>query len=213
MIINIKVKICGITNLDDARAAFEMGADMLGFNFYPESPRYIRPEEAFSIINKLPTFVDSVGLFVNAPIEEIKALAETGYLNWIQLHGDETPEFCDQVRFANVRTLKAIRVRDQEDIQTANAYYTYAVLLDAFSPDAYGGTGSQFNWQWIKDIPKRLFLAGGITPDNVAEAIRTGVYGIDVCSGIESAPGKKDHQKMKKLFDGIRYTTGLKARQ
>ncbi|HDS85418.1 MAG TPA: phosphoribosylanthranilate isomerase [Phycisphaerales bacterium] len=213
MIINIKVKICGITNLDDARAAFEMGADMLGFNFYPESPRYIRPEEAFSIINKLPTFVDSVGLFVNAPIDEIKTLAETGYLNWIQLHGDETPEFCDQVQFANVRTLKAIRVRDEKDVQTANAYYTYAVLLDAFSPDGYGGTGSQFNWQWIKDIPKRLFLAGGITPDNVAEAIRTGVYGIDICSGIESVPGQKDHQKMQKLFDVIRYTTGLKARQ
>jgi len=211
MIINIKVKICGITNLDDAQAAFEMGADMLGFNFYPQSPRFIRPEEAIGIIRKLPTFIDSVGLFVNAPLEQIKAVAETGYMNWIQLHGDETPEFCSKVHFSNIRTIKAVRVKSRQDIENAKAFYTYAVLLDAFSPDAYGGTGNTFDWTLIKGLPKRIFLAGGITPDNVAEAIRTGVYGIDVCSGIESSPGKKDHDKMRRLFDVIRHTTGLKA--
>ena len=211
MIINIKVKICGITNLDDAQAAFEMGADMLGFNFYPKSPRFIRPEEAIGIIRKLPTFIDSVGVFVNAPLEQIKAIAETGYMNWIQLHGDETPEFCSKVHFSNIRTIKAVRVKSEQDIQTAKSYYTYAVLLDAFSPDGYGGTGKTFDWMLIKGLPKRIFLAGGITPDNVADAIGTGVYGIDVCSGIESAPGKKDHEKMRRLFDVIRHTTGLKA--
>ena len=212
MIINIKVKICGITNPEDAQAAFEMGADMLGFNFYPKSPRYIRPDDAIAIIRKLPTFLDSVGLFVNAPIEEIKAIAETGYVNWIQLHGDETPEFCRQVRFSNIRTIKAIRIKTENDIQKAKDYYSYAVLLDAFSSKRYGGTGKQFNWEWAKNLPKRIFLAGGITPENVADAIRTGVYGIDICSGIESAPGKKDPEKMQRLFDTIRHVTGLKAR-
>lgn len=211
MIINIKVKICGITTIEDAQAAFELGADMLGFNFYPKSPRYIKPEEAIKIIRKLPTFVDSVGLFVNAPIEEIKTVAETGYLSWIQLHGDETPEFCDTVRFSNVRTIKAIRVKTQDDVHATQEYFTYAVLLDAFSSKRYGGTGKQFNWEWAKNLPKRIFLAGGITPENVEQAIRTGVYGIDICSGIESAPGKKDHEKMKRLFEMIRRTTGLKA--
>lgn len=211
MIINIKVKICGITNLEDAQAAFDMGADMLGFNFYPKSPRYIKPEDAIAIIRKLPTFLDSVGLFVNAPIADIKAIAETGYMNWIQLHGDETPEFCDKVRFSNIRTIKAIRVKTEADVQSSKDYFTYAVLLDAFSSKRYGGTGKQFNWEWAKNQPKRIILAGGITPENVAEAIRTGVYGIDICSGIESAPGKKDPDKMRRLFDAIRHTTGLKA--
>lgn len=211
MIINIKVKICGITNLEDAQAAFDLGADMLGFNFYPQSPRYIKPEEAIKIIRKLPTFVDSVGLFVNAPIEEIKAVAETGYLSWVQVHGDETPDFCDTVRFSNVRTIKAIRVRTEEDVHKTRDFFTYAVLLDAFSSKRYGGTGKQFNWEWAKNLPKRIFLAGGITPENVEQAIRTGVYGIDICSGIESAPGIKDHEKMKRLFEMIRRTTGLKA--
>jgi len=211
MIIDIKVKICGITNMDDAQSAFDLGADMLGFNFYPESPRYIHPDEAVRIIRKLPTFVDSVGLFVNADLDAIKAVAETGYFNWIQLHGDETPDFCDRVQFANIRTIKAIRVRCEADVNKAEDFYTYAVLLDAFCHDQYGGTGRQFDWQWVKDLPKRIFLAGGITPDNVAEAIGTGVYGIDICSGIESAPGQKDHDKMKRLFDVIRHTTGLKA--
>jgi len=211
MIINIKVKICGITNLQDAQAAVEMGADMLGFNFYSQSPRYIRPEDAIAIIRKLPTFIDNVGLFVNAPMEQIKAIAETGYLNWIQLHGDETPQFCSHVQFSNIRTIKAVRVKSQSDIENAKDYYTYAVLLDTFSPNSYGGTGEQFDWTWVKSLPKRIFLAGGITPDNVADAIRTGAYGIDICSGVESEPGKKDPEKMRRLFDAIRHTTGLKA--
>ncbi len=211
MIINIKVKICGITNIEDAQAAFEMGADMLGFNFCPQSPRFVRPEVAIGIIRKLPTFIDNVGVFVNAPLEQIKAVAESGYLNWIQLHGDETPEFCSKVHFSNIRTIKAVRVKSEQDIQDAKSYYTYAVLLDAFSSDAYGGTGKTFDWSLIKGLPKRIFLAGGITPDNVAEAIGTGVYGIDICSGIELSPGKKDHEKMRRLFDVIRHTTGLKA--
>jgi phosphoribosylanthranilate isomerase len=212
MSIHIKVKICGITNLEDARLAFELGADMLGFNFYPKSPRYIQPEAAFDIINKLPTFIDSVGVFVNAPLEEIKDIAETGYLNWIQLHGDETPEFCDQVQFAAIRTIKAIRVRKKADVQKAFAYRTDAILLDAFAPDRFGGSGNQFNWEWVDYLPMRIFLAGGITPDNVAEALSLGVYGIDICSGVESSAGKKDPQKMKRLFEVIRYTTGLKAK-
>ena len=212
MIINIKVKICGITNLEDAQTAFEMGADMLGFNFYPESPRYIQPDDAIAIIRKLPTFVDTVGLFVNAPMGDIREIAATGYFSWIQLHGDETPEFCSHVRFSNIRTIKAVRVKTQADVHDAKDFYTYPVLLDAYSSARYGGTGEQFDWSWVKNLPKRIFLAGGITPENVADAIRLNVYGLDICSGVESSPGKKDPQKMQRLFDTIRQETGLKAR-
>ena len=212
MIITMKVKICGITNLEDAQAAFEMGADMLGFNFYPQSPRYIRPEDAIAIVRKLPTFIDTVGLFVNASLEQIHAVSESGYFNWIQLHGDETPEFCSRVRFSNIRTIKAIRVKTQDDVQRAKDYNTQAVLLDAYSSTRYGGTGQRFDWAWVKNLTTRLFIAGGITPENVAEAIHLNVYGLDICSGIESEPGKKDHPKMRQLFNTIRQEIGLKAR-
>lgn len=200
----VKVKICGITNLEDALAAIDMGADILGFNFYPESPRYIEPEEAFAIISKLPTYVDTSAIFVNAPHDQIKEAVKDGYLTWIQLHGDETPEFCDSLRHLSARSIKAIRVKSAEDIESANQYSTDAVLFDAFDLKHYGGTGTTFDWDLIGYINKRVFLAGGINPSNAVRAIEVGVYGIDVCSGIESAPGKKDHKKMKQLFDNVR---------
>jgi len=204
----VKVKICGITNYDDAAAAMDMGADLLGFNFFPKSPRFVTPEKAADIVNKLPAFIDTAGIFVNASIDQIREATDLCPLDWIQLHGDEDPEFCRSLMSHNVKTMKAIRVRDQADVERADAFFTDAVLLDAFQPDRYGGTGATFDWNVIGHIGKRVFLAGGINPDNAAAAVELGVYGIDVCSGIEAEPGKKDHKKMKKLFDNIRHLRG-----
>jgi len=204
----VKVKICGITNYEDATAAMDMGADLLGFNFYPDSPRYVTPEQAKGIINKLPGFIDTAGVFVNASIDRIHETTAVCQLDWVQLHGDEDPDFCRSLLSHNVKTMKAIRVKDQADIERADSFFTDAVLLDAFDPDKYGGTGLTFDWNVIGHISKRVFLAGGINPDNAAEAVRFGVYGIDVCSGIEAEPGKKDHRKMKTLFENIRHLRG-----
>jgi len=204
----VKVKICGLTNYDDAIAAVEMGADLLGFNFYPKSPRFVTPENAAQIINKLPGFVNVAGVFVNAPFDEILEVIRQCQLNWVQLHGDESPQFCRDFLSLNVRTMKAIRVRDEKDIEKANDFFTDAILLDAFDPEKYGGTGLTFDWNVIGHIGKRIFLAGGINPDNAAEAVKLGVYGIDVCSGVEVEPGKKDHKKMKKLFENIQHLRG-----
>jgi phosphoribosylanthranilate isomerase len=204
----VKVKICGITNYDDAAAAMDMGADLLGFNFYPESPRYVQPQEAAEIVSKLPGFVDIAGVFVNSPTEHIHEIGGLCQLDWVQLHGDEDPEFCQEFLSHNVRTMKAIRVKDKGDIEQAESYFTDAILLDAFHSDKYGGTGLTFDWNIIGHIGKRVFLAGGINPDNAEKAAGLGVYGIDVCSGIEAKPGRKDHTKMKKLFDNIQHLRG-----
>jgi phosphoribosylanthranilate isomerase len=206
--IAVKVKICGITNYEDAFAAADMGADMLGFNFYPKSPRYITPEQAAKIIDRLPGYVDVVGLFVNDPFERIEQVIDQCHLDWIQFHGDEPPQFTEQFNTFNVRTIKALRVKDKNDIKLAETYYTDVILLDAFDPKKYGGTGLSFDWNIIGNVTKRVFLAGGITADNAKKAIELGIYGIDVCSGIESKPGKKDHVKMQKLFDKIRDLRG-----
>ena len=204
----VKVKICGITNYEDATAAMDMGADILGFNFYPESPRFVTPEKAAAIITKLPGFIDTAGVFVNASIEQINETKNLCQLDWVQLHGDEAPEFCRLFLSHNVKTMKAIRVKDQTDIEKADSFFTDAILLDAFDPKRYGGTGVSFDWNIIGHIGKRIFLAGGINPDNAAQAVKLGVYGIDVCSGIEAEPGKKDHKKMKKLFENIKHLRG-----
>lgn len=204
----VKVKICGITNYEDAAAAMDTGADMLGFNFYPKSQRFISPEKAAEIIKKLPAFMDVVGVFVNASFKEIKETMDLCQLNWVQLHGDENPQFCQKFLSTEVKTMKALRVKDKRDIKKADSYFTDAILLDAYDSQKYGGTGLTFDWNIIGHISKRIFLAGGINPDNAAAAVELGVYGIDVCSGIESRPGKKDHRKMKKLFENIRHLTG-----
>jgi phosphoribosylanthranilate isomerase len=204
----VKVKICGITNYEDAQAALDMGADLLGFNFYPKSPRFVPPEKARKVISKLPGFISIAGVFVNESIEQIHETQNLCQLDWLQLHGDEDTEFCKQFLSHNVKVMKAIRVKDQEDIEKADDFFTDAILLDAFDPEKYGGTGLTFDWNIVGHINKRVFLAGGINPDNAAQAVELGVYGIDVCSGIEAEPGKKDHKKMKKLFANIQHLRG-----
>jgi phosphoribosylanthranilate isomerase len=123
----VKVKICGLTNYEDAAAAAEMGADMLGFNFYPKSPRYIKPADAMKIIDRIPAFVDIVGLFVNDTFERIEQVIDECRLDWVQFHGDETPKYCEQFGTLNVHTMKAIRVKDEKDIKRAEEYYTDAI--------------------------------------------------------------------------------------
>ena len=206
--ISTKIKICGITNAEDAVKAVELGADLLGFNFYPKSKRFIDPKDAGKIIRKLPAFVDTVGLFVNADADEIRKISKELMLNWVQLHGDESPGFCLSLNNIPAQIIKAIRVKDGRDIEYAKNFSTDALLLDAYHPMLYGGTGERFDWKKLPELTGhtfgRTFLAGGINPDNVVEAISYGFYGIDICSGIEDSPGNKNYKKMKELFKNIR---------
>ena len=206
-----KVKICGITNIDDAVKAVQLGADLLGFNFYPKSPRYIEPQEAEKIIRKLPAFVDIVGLFVNADADTIRKTASDLMLDWVQLHGDESPGFCMSLNNMPAQIIKAVRIKDGRDIEYAKNFAVDALLLDAFHPVLHGGTGQRFDWNSLPELTGhtfgRTFLAGGINPKNVIEAVGLGFYGIDICSGIEDSPRKKNHEKMEELFKKLRSVT------
>ena len=199
----IIVKICGITNLSDALAASEMGADIIGFNFYPESKRFIKPQDAMLIADQLPSNVQTSGIFVNRRVDKLLQVCSQCQLDWIQLHGDETPQYCDILSKSGFKIIKAIRVQNADDIKKIATYNTDAILLDAFDPTQYGGSGICFDWSLLEPLSGNFFLAGGITADNVTKAIATGAYTIDICSGIESAPGKKDHEKMRALFNNI----------
>jgi phosphoribosylanthranilate isomerase len=188
----VKVKICGITNLDDALAAIEAGADALGFVFVPASPRNIAPEQAAGIIRHLPPFVQTVGLFVNQEQETVNRIADQCGLDLVQLHGEESLEYCQGI---DRRIIKAFRVRDAASLDTIDSYPVAACLLDAWSPTAHGGTGQTFNWEIAATAAAshRIILAGGLIPDNVAEAVRrVRPYAVDVSSGVEAAPGRKD---------------------
>jgi phosphoribosylanthranilate isomerase len=192
------VKICGITSAADGAAAAEAGADALGLMFYEKSPRHVTMKAAAEIVRQLPPFVIKVGVFVNAPEELVmRAIGECG-LNVLQFHGEETPEYC---ALFPVMTIKAFRVRDAESLTSLTDYKTDAWLLDAYSPEQLGGTGTAFNWDLAVEAQKLgrpIFLAGGLTPENVAEAVRrVRPYAVDVSSGVESAPGKKDAAKVR----------------
>lgn len=205
-----KIKICGITTLDDARLSLDLGADLLGFNFYRPSPRFIEPERAAGIIGQLPGHVQTVGVFVNMAIEDMEKVLALCPLNAVQLHGDESDGDCQDAKSFGVDVIKALRVRKIGDINRCDDYDVATVLLDAFREELYGGTGHAFDWNWIQNhsTNKNIFLAGGITPDNITEALAVGTYGIDLCSGVESSPGIKDPQKLKILFDKINSFNG-----
>ncbi len=196
-----RVKICGITRPEDALAAVEAGADALGFVFFKESPRHIFPEKAAEIITLLPPFVQVVGLFVNEQAEQVNEIADLCRLDLVQLHGDETSAYCRQIRR---RILKAFRVRTLTCLDPISDYLTAGLLLDTYSPSFYGGTGTAFNWEIAREASGRfgrIVLAGGLTPDNVADAIRqVHPWAVDVSSGVESEPGKKDHQKVREFI-------------
>ena len=199
-----KIKICGITNQPDAQLAVELGADLLGFNFYRPSPRYIVPAAAAEIIDSLPHGPEIVGLFVNAELEFIREVLNHCPLTMVQLHGDESNADCRAVAQLGLKVIKAIRIRKPDDVKQAENFDTELILLDAFRKDLYGGTGESFDWNWITSVPdKRIFLAGGIDPDNIKAALNVGTYGIDLCSGVEKQPGIKDHPRLKLLFERI----------
>jgi phosphoribosylanthranilate isomerase len=196
----VKVKICGITNLEDALTAIEAGADALGFVFYPLSPRHIFPELAAKIIRILPPFVQTVGLFVNEDLTTVNTIADQCGLDVIQLHGEETPGYCESVRR---RVIKAFRVKDITTLDSLVQYHVASHLLDAWSPSALGGTGQTFNWEIAITAAalRPIILAGGLTPDNVAEAVRrVKPYAVDVSSGVECSPGRKDADKIRKFI-------------
>ncbi|KAA0894049.1 phosphoribosylanthranilate isomerase [Oryzomonas rubra] len=196
----IKVKICGITNLEDALTAIDAGADALGFVFHPQSPRHVFPEQAAAIIRHLPSFVQTVGLFVNDPLEQVNATVDQCGLDLVQLHGEEKPGYCDSVRR---RVIKSFRVKDITSLESMRDYRVAAFLLDAWSPAAHGGTGQTFNWEIAACVAQsnRIILAGGLTPLNVAEAARqVRPYAVDVSSGVESGPGKKDADKIREFI-------------
>ncbi|KAB2834794.1 MAG: phosphoribosylanthranilate isomerase [Candidatus Dadabacteria bacterium] len=200
----VRVKICGITNENDALSAAGLGADALGFIFYKGSKRYIDPKEAGRIISSLPPFVSAVGVFVNQSIEEIKEYARLSGIDTVQLHGDETPVFCEEVPY---KMIKAVRVKDAVNIAEVELYPVRAILFDKHSDEMYGGTGSHFDWGVLKDleISKKIILSGGLTPENVSQAVRlVRPYGVDVSTGVEDAPGKKNHEKMRKFIEAVK---------
>jgi len=201
----VKVKICGITNLEDGIAAAEAGADAVGFVFYDRSPRSLSIEAAAEIIRALPPFLIKVGVFVDATEEFVhRAISQCG-LNLLQFHGNEPPAYC--IRFG-LMSMKAFRIRDGKSLLAIPQYKTDAWLLDAYSSDSLGGTGERFDWDLAveaQNLGRPIFLAGGLTPENIAEAVRrVHPYAVDVSSGVEATPGKKDHAKLKAFIQAAK---------
>ena len=202
-----RVKICGITNEEDALSAIEKGAFAIGFIFYPKSPRYIPPVKASQIIRKIPPFIGRVGVFVNMDIRGIFEIMKRVGLSAVQLHGDESPEFCYELKtLSSIPIIKVFRIKDESSLNNIKKYsYTVnAILLDTHKDKVYGGTGETFDWNLAKkarnyNIP--LILSGGLNPQNIKEAYDiVKPYAFDVNSGIELTPGIKDHTKMDLFF-------------
>ncbi len=200
----VKVKICGMTNLKDVKVAVDGGVDAVGFIFYKKSPRSVTMQAVREIVLELPPFVDSVGVFVNETAEQINKISDHCKLDRVQLHGDESPAFCKKIRR---RVIKVIRVKDIQSLKKLSDYPVSSFLLDTFSEDQYGGTGKVFDWNLAYSAKKYgpIILAGGLTPINVRQAIqRIQPYGVDVCSGVESQPGIKDHKKMQAFLKNVK---------
>jgi phosphoribosylanthranilate isomerase len=200
------VKICGITNWPDAQRSFKAGADYLGFNFCRKSPRYISPARAKKIVERLPRGVTAVGVFVNETEEAVLEIARKGGLDYVQLHGEESPRTVTNLA-KRVRVIKAIRVRKPFRVAELSRYKSAsAFLLDAFDRHARGGTGKMFDWAVARraNRGRRIFLAGGLTPENAAEASQSvKPFALDVCSGVEASPGKKDAARLKAFMRAL----------
>jgi phosphoribosylanthranilate isomerase len=203
----VRVKICGITNGTDARRAIENGADFLGFNFYPGSPRFIEPSKARRIVKKLPKGVAAVGVFVNEPEEKMLEIARSVGLDYFQLHGDEGPETVAHLQRA-LPVIKAVRVKQPFRAAQVSRYRgASALLLDGFDRRLRGGTGKTFDWKLARRAKPygKIFVAGGLGPENVGHAIRTAQpYAVDVSSGVEAKPGKKDPARLKAFARAVR---------
>lgn len=201
-----KIKICGTTNKHDALLASALGADMLGFIFWPKSKRFVDQKVAEDIVNELPENILKVGVFVNETPEKVLEIAENVELDVLQFHGEETPEYCS--RFMDkYKVIKAIRVKDDTSLAHVNDYKVDFILLDTYKDDAQGGTGATFDWSLLEnfEILRPVILSGGLNPDNVSVAIEAAApFGVDVASGVESAPGKKDEMLLKKFISKVR---------
>ena len=203
----MKVKICGITNSTDAHNAISLGVDALGVILFPDSPRYVEPDSAVDLFSDFSAFVNRVGVFVNQPIELVNDMAKRCKLDYVQLHGDESVEFCQQ---CHVKVIKAFRVSKLDDINDISRYqgFVNAVLLDTKINGEYGGTGQSFDWSIAiaaRDYDIPLILSGGINITNVKKAVElVNPYAIDLSSGVEELPGKKDYQKMEELMRYLR---------
>lgn len=205
----IKVKVCGITNIQDALKAVELGADLLGFNFYPPSPRYVQPEKARTILSEVPRGIENVALFVNEPKERVHevlgyGLSEGGRqaFSGLQFHGEESAAYCGGW---GLKIIKAFRVRDRQSLAGIEGFPADFYLLDSWAP-GYGGSGAVFPWNWLEGLKgDRLILAGGLDAHNVVEAIRlVQPYGVDVCTGVEARPGIKDYEKLKEFISAAK---------
>lgn len=201
----VKIKVCGITSLSDAEKAVEFGADALGFNFYPPSPRCVAPATAHAILQALPKKVCNVALFVNEPKERVRQILASGRFadgrqayGCLQFHGEESADYCGGWK---MKVIKAFRLKDRKSLEGMDDFPADFYLLDSWSA-GYGGSGYPFPWDWLDGLkPEKLILSGGLNVENVTEAInRIRPYGVDVCSGVEARPGIKDHAKLKEFI-------------
>lgn len=207
----VRVKFCGITSAEDAKKGILAGADALGFVFFKESPRYVTQEYAEAIIKDIPPFVTSVGVFVNEDLGFIEECVERCGLDAVQLHGDEDVKYClnfKGLKFKGVSLIKAIRIKDKESLRSIEDCPSDAILLDAYKSNVYGGTGKGFDRSLAvlaKEYGRRLIISGGLTPDNVYSVIKEiSPYGVDVSSGVESKPGKKNMELMEEFIREVR---------
>ena len=199
----VRIKVCGLTNKQDALAASRLGVWAAGFIFYKKSPRYIPPSKAATIIRALPKKVIPVGVFVNAPAQEIRDVIRECRLKAVQFHGDEPPVFCAQ--FKNVITIKALRIARASDLKKACCYATNFILLDTYQKGLFGGTGKSFDWALLRQSklsPRKLIVSGGLNPENIHPAVASvQAFAFDVSSGVERRPGKKCQRLMRKFFE------------
>lgn len=198
----MKVKICGITNIEDAELCTKLGADAIGFIFYRESKRYVEPELVKKMISELPPFLVKVGVFVNENPSVVNRIADYVKINAVQLHGDELPEYLEKIKYP---IIKAFRVNNDFNFEILKDYENSSFLLDSLHPKEYGGTGLKFDWAKIpNDIKNKIILAGGISVENIEKVYNEiNPYAIDISSSVENEPGKKDHSKLKSLFAKI----------
>ena len=203
----IQIKICGVTNAHDARACVELGADMIGFNFYPASPRYIEPPIARQIVDSLPARTCTIGVFVDADPAQIRKLAKVAGLEGVQLHGDTTPEWCCELA-REFRVIRALSTDGRFQPEQASEFSHCDVLVDAYHPQLRGGTGQTCDWSAARAMlgySRFLILSGGLSAKNVEQAIASvAPHAVDVCSGIESAPGVKDQRALEKFINAVR---------
>ena len=202
----VSVKICGITNLEDALISFFSGADALGFVFYKKSPRYIRPLKAANILRILPKKIKRVGVFVDEKVSSVKKIARLCGLDMLQFHGQESPQYCD--KFKGYKVIKAFRINKPGDLEVTIKYKTFAYLFDSFSKTKFGGTGNKFNWKILAQAARmkpQVFLSGGLTAGNVRRAVKLlKPDWVDVSSSLELKPGRKDQRKIKNFMQRIK---------